>query len=249
MESIDNISIGSRSYTGRTGRYAASRQAIYQDTARAGQLTDEEKEAYMLLGLKPGAGRETIKAAYRRLAKQYHPDRNPSVDAARHFIRITEAYHLLMGDERSTATMSSWYGFAEEYQATETQYYTHSYGPDTTYEQEMDRQERARRYAEMKYREFRDEMEAFRHAWYYYPFLAFNFLLLCVYAAVAVACVILPARTILHTGQWSYLYIYVFTLFMAGLTVLAIIDILPLFKPYLPNFVRQHARAEVQIVS
>jgi uncharacterized membrane protein YkvA (DUF1232 family) len=35
----------------------------------------EEKDPYTVLGIAPGASREEIKSAYRRLAGQYHPDK------------------------------------------------------------------------------------------------------------------------------------------------------------------------------
>ena len=37
----------------------------------------EKRDYYEVLGLAKGASEEEIKKAYRRLAKQYHPDLNP----------------------------------------------------------------------------------------------------------------------------------------------------------------------------
>ncbi|HTL89739.1 MAG TPA: J domain-containing protein, partial [Leptolyngbya sp.] len=55
-------------------------------------------DSYRLLGLRTGATPEDIKAAYRKLARQLHPDLNPGDDRAKNrFIRITEAYHFLIG--------------------------------------------------------------------------------------------------------------------------------------------------------
>lgn len=51
---------------------------------------------YSILGLQRGASKDEIKKAYRRLAMQWHPDKNPSPEARQKFILITEAYDGLM---------------------------------------------------------------------------------------------------------------------------------------------------------
>lgn len=54
-------------------------------------------ECYRILGLESGASFDAIKAAYRRLARRYHPDVNPgSQQAKEKFIELTEAYRLLL---------------------------------------------------------------------------------------------------------------------------------------------------------
>lgn len=56
------------------------------------------KDYYQVLGVKPDAGAAEIKKAYRRLAKQYHPDANPDdTGAAERFKEISEA-HTVLGD-------------------------------------------------------------------------------------------------------------------------------------------------------
>jgi curved DNA-binding protein CbpA len=54
-------------------------------------------DCYRLLGLRSGASFADIKASYRRLAQQYHPDINPDDNKAKDkFIALTEAYRLLL---------------------------------------------------------------------------------------------------------------------------------------------------------
>ncbi len=55
---------------------------------------------YQLLNVSRGAGDADIKKAYRRLAMEYHPDRNSSPDAESKFKTITEAYEVLRDPEQ-----------------------------------------------------------------------------------------------------------------------------------------------------
>ena len=54
-----------------------------------------DRSAYELLGLEPGAGREAIEQAYRRLIKLHHPDREGG--DPRRAAEITQAYRELRG--------------------------------------------------------------------------------------------------------------------------------------------------------
>ncbi len=60
----------------------------------------EQKDYYAILGISPGATLADIKRAYRRLAKQYHPDVNSNSDAAERFRELTEAYDTLTDPEK-----------------------------------------------------------------------------------------------------------------------------------------------------
>ena len=56
------------------------------------------KDYYEILGVSRDANQQTIKSAYRKLARKYHPDVNKSPDAQAKFKDINEAYEVL-GDE------------------------------------------------------------------------------------------------------------------------------------------------------
>ncbi|HEY0970527.1 MAG TPA: molecular chaperone DnaJ [Gemmatimonadales bacterium] len=59
---------------------------------------------YSVLGVERGAADDDIKKAYRKLAMQYHPDRNGgSRDAEERFKEITEAYDVLRDPQKRAA--------------------------------------------------------------------------------------------------------------------------------------------------
>ncbi|MFN0137179.1 MAG: DnaJ C-terminal domain-containing protein [Phycisphaerae bacterium] len=61
------------------------------------------KDPYNILGVARGASADDIKRAYRKLAKQHHPDRNPGDESAeRKFKEIQAAYEVVGDPERRT---------------------------------------------------------------------------------------------------------------------------------------------------
>jgi DnaJ-class molecular chaperone len=55
---------------------------------------------YEVLGLDRSASSRQVKSAYRRLARQFHPDRNAAPGATEAFIEAAEAYEVLSDSAR-----------------------------------------------------------------------------------------------------------------------------------------------------
>ncbi|HKY74478.1 MAG TPA: DnaJ C-terminal domain-containing protein [Patescibacteria group bacterium] len=62
-----------------------------------------KRDYYEVLGVSKSASQEEVKAAYRKLALQYHPDRNKSADAETKFKEVNEAYQVVSNDEKRKA--------------------------------------------------------------------------------------------------------------------------------------------------
>ena len=97
-----------------------------------------------ILGVSESATPKEIKAAYRRLAKKYHPDLNPDDPQAEEmFIKITEAHNILLDPQKHRKSQS--------------------YRRRTFTEEDLRNaaRERAKAYAQMRYEEFKRESRKF----------------------------------------------------------------------------------------
>jgi molecular chaperone DnaJ len=66
-------------------------------------MAQTKRDYYEVLGVPRGANGDEIKKAFRRLAMQYHPDRNSEEDAEARFKEIGEAYEVLSDAEKRAA--------------------------------------------------------------------------------------------------------------------------------------------------
>lgn len=70
-----------------------------------------KRDYYEVLGVQKGASKDEIKKGYRKLAVQYHPDKNPgNKEAEDKFKEATEAYEVLSDEQKRQ--MYDQYGFA-----------------------------------------------------------------------------------------------------------------------------------------
>jgi molecular chaperone DnaJ len=76
----------------------------------------DKRDYYEVLGVSKTASKDEIKDSYRKLALQYHPDRNKAPDAEEKFKEISEAYAVLSDEEkRRQYNMLGHAGFDQRY--------------------------------------------------------------------------------------------------------------------------------------
>lgn len=74
---------------------------MFADRLSYNPFVNSRSDYYELLGVREGASADEIRAAYRKLALKYHPDRDPgNKEAERKFRDINQAYEILVDVER-----------------------------------------------------------------------------------------------------------------------------------------------------
>jgi molecular chaperone DnaJ len=87
--------------SGPSGRPVIPQCSKRLNTHLREQSTVEKRDYYEILGVPRDAREEQIKKAYRKLALQYHPDRNPgNKEAEENFKAASEAYEVLRDPEK-----------------------------------------------------------------------------------------------------------------------------------------------------
>lgn len=75
-------------------------QEQYRQKCNSRLIVYAESDYYSILGVSKGSSKSEIKTAYRKLARQYHPDVNKEPGAEQRFKEISNAYEVLSDDEK-----------------------------------------------------------------------------------------------------------------------------------------------------
>lgn len=78
------------------------------------------KDYYKILGISGNATEEQIKTAYRSMAMQWHPDKNPDKDTTENMKEINEAYTILSNPDSKRRYDSEYSYFKYSYSVTES---------------------------------------------------------------------------------------------------------------------------------
>lgn len=128
-------------------------------------------DPYKVLGVSPNASDDEIKQAYRRLAKLYHPDRNPGdAEAARKMQQVNAAYEQIKNPTKAQGPGSQGYN--------PYGYNPYSQRPYDSYQESTDDQYQKAAYQYIRFGRYREALNTLENAternarWYYLSAIA-----------------------------------------------------------------------------
>ncbi|MGN6647734.1 MAG: J domain-containing protein [Cytophaga sp.] len=145
---------------------------------------------YKVLEISSDASIDEIKHAYKRKAKQLHPDKNKGVDAHEQFILVTEAYEFLKTYKTGKLKNSTNNTFNSEWETQKEKIRT-----------------KAKQYAEMQYEEFKKTDQ-------YKNVQAANTVILHLYFFSSVILIMSPLWGYIYK-QWSGFFVGLFVAFIS----------------------------------
>lgn len=155
---------------------------------------------HKILGIQKGASKGQIKNAYRKLAKEYHPDRSDLPNAKEKFIEIAQAYEVLYDGKLEKNKAHQKNNFNTQ---SAKEKYWHIYSPPRneharTAWETVDRErrqyykKRAKKQADKKFDKFKEESALFKKSSFYYPLLVLYFLIQTSFVFGAIGILFLP---------------------------------------------------------
>ncbi len=149
---------------------------------------------YSILKISENASQDDIRKAYRRLAKQCHPDINDSDDAHATFVLVNKAYEVLMdGKKRSD--------YDRSIKVASDPYYSYN-------RRVKEREEKDAKEAQKRYNDFLNKKEKIRGSTFYYPYKIILFstavFLIGLCLSILVACI--------FAIVWYHLFMFFFLL-------------------------------------
>jgi Ca2+/Na+ antiporter len=166
-----------------------------------------------ILGLNPGANQLEIKQAFRRMAKMYHPDLNPSPYANQEFIRIKNAFDYLVD---YNPLKSCYRSNSYRYQSQRRSYYTRAGSFEREYYRKW--QNHMHHTRQSKKTEFDFKTTVFGKVVYYFFHAMFILLGICI--------LISPTLSVVNHGIDSDRSIAVTIFAVAGTSVIGLMMII-----------------------
>ena len=171
------------------------------------------KDFYAVLGITPNSTESEIRMAYRRLAKQYHPDVNKAKNAHEKFIEISEAYEFLISHSLQQKESSE----SEEQNASD-------YRASEEYNRfRQAAREKAEQHAKMRFEAFKKQHEAFQKSGLNDLILLFTVISRIAIIPLFLFLLLLPVWTALN-NEWTMIFLFLITWPFAGVIAWFIYD-------------------------